>query len=140
MSTPPSTCVLCGMPFNARHNYGLCPICSNQHTLREFDRWDNAVERARKAYLPADLSFAHWLATISDFKGLCAYCRYMHLHSIQMVNERLGLTYDNIVPICEACRRMRRETFQAAERRIAAYLQQPKNIQISDMLETPEYV
>ncbi len=69
-----TTCAICGMPFEARTTYGICPLCYHRDTLREFDRLESEKRRAIRAKLPATLTLVEWLSVVSDFNALCAYC------------------------------------------------------------------
>jgi hypothetical protein len=46
-----TTCLLCQQSFEARHSYGLCATCQNQHTLREYDRLESRIRQARRAII-----------------------------------------------------------------------------------------
>lgn len=120
--TTPATCVICGMPFDARSSYGLCPLCWESSRLRQWDRLQSATHQAKRAGLPATLTLPQLLATISDFNGLCAYCQEVSFSFIDMVDPSRGLTYENAVPICRACQKHKRLSFERARERVRAYL------------------
>jgi hypothetical protein len=117
-----STCAICGIDFPARHSYGLCPTCLTRDTARELDRVETALHKAHKSGLTATLSLREWLATLSDFAGLCGWCQEYTYSSIEMVYPSKGITYDNVVPICRACRTHRQGDFYRAELRVMQYL------------------
>jgi len=120
--TTTCTCAICGQTFTARTSYGLCPLCCSNLALREWDRLQNAIELAEKTHTPVGLTLVQWIATISDFRGLCSFCLKMHHSHIEIIDHAKGLVYDNIAPICSACMVHRRKTFTVAEERVRAYL------------------
>lgn len=117
-----STCAICGMSFEARTSYGLCPLCWSRDKLREFDRFTSAQRHAERLNLPIDLTLVQWMSTASDFKGLCAFCLEVPFSMIEMVDPRLGLIWENVVPICKACHKHKHTSFEAAEQRVRVYL------------------
>jgi hypothetical protein len=117
-----SICCICGTDFAARHSYGLCPTCFSKDAARELDRLDSAKHKAQKQGLAATLTLKQLLATVSDFKGLCAWCQEYTYSVIEMVVPSKGLVYDNVVPICRACRTHRVGDFYRAELRVMQYL------------------
>lgn len=121
MSTT-AQCVICGLTFESRTSYGLCPLCWSKDRLREWDRVQSATRSALRANRPATLTLVQWLSTVSDFEGLCAYCQEMTYSYIDMVNPALGLIYENVVPLCRACAVHRRSSFEDAKIRVLKYL------------------
>ncbi len=117
-----STCCLCGDIFLARHNYGLCPQCCSKDLLREWDRVESAKFQAERRNIVATLTLPEWLATVSDFKGLCAFCQNHTYNLIERVDSEGGLTYDNVVPACRPCSDRRAEGYEKAESRVRSYL------------------
>lgn len=118
-----STCTICGLPFEARHSYGLCEKCYSRDRLREYDRVESACRAAhRQGIVPVTLTLVHWLSTLSDHAGLCAFCREYQCSVIEMVRPGGGLTYDNVVPCCRACHRRRSDGYDEAEDRVRIYL------------------
>jgi hypothetical protein len=118
-----STCTICGKTFIARHSYGLCPLCCSKDRLREFDRLESTIRALRRrGVYPLTLTLIHWLSTISDFAGLCAFCREYTCNVIEMVSRDKGLVYDNVVPACRACSRRRQDGYEEAEDRVRWYL------------------
>lgn len=118
-----STCVICGEAFKARHSYGLCNLCFSRDRAREYDRVESAIRQARKTGItPNNLCLPEWLSTISDFMGLCAFCREYTCNIIEMISRDKGLVYDNVVPACRACSKRRKEGYEEAEDRVRAYL------------------
>lgn len=128
MTTTPSlhatiaTCVICGLPFEARTSYGLCPLCISKDKLREYDRLDSARRSAERAKLSCSLTLVQWLSVLSDFSGMCAYCGLHSLILIEMVNELAGLVYENVVPCCKTCHEHKRHGFEKATERVRVYL------------------
>lgn len=118
-----STCIICGLTFDARHSYGLCPLCISTDRLREHDRVESAVRRARKeGILPTSLCLTEWLSTLSDYAGMCAFCGEYAGTVIELLAREQGLVYDNTVPACRACHKRRNEGYDAAEDRVRMYL------------------
>jgi hypothetical protein len=115
-------CLICGATFGARTSYGLCPACAHKDTLREFDRWHSAIKQAERNNLSADLTLLQYLGTISDFRGMCAFCQLMPHSTIEMMNPYQGLTWSNIVPACRSCSHIKRTGFGAIQQRIEKYL------------------
>lgn len=122
MNTIEATCVICGMPFEARTSYGLCPLCWQKDRLREFDRLQSATRQAHRLRVAVRLTLVQWLSTVSDFDGLCAYCQEVPYYFIDMVVQDKGLTYENVVPICRSCAIHKRSSFEGAKKRVVAYL------------------
>ena len=119
---PLATCTICGLTFESRHSYGLCPLCFSRDTAREYDRLEAAIKHARRAKLPVSLTLTQWLSVVSDFNANCAYCLVRPFSHIEMVDLHSGLTRENVVPICLSCQVHKRSSFDIAKRRVAAYL------------------
>jgi hypothetical protein len=118
-----STCCICGLTFDARHSYGLCALCFSKDRARELDRVESAAALARRKHIsPITLTLVEWISTLSDFHGLCAFCREYQCSIIEMVSRENGLVYDNIVPCCRACSTRRAESYEKAENRVKTYL------------------
>lgn len=118
-----STCVICGMTFEARHSYGLCNRCFSRDRLREFDRVESAVRQARKAgIVPNTLCLPEWLSVLSDFAGVCALCKRYGASKILMAERSKGLVYANVIPACYACEYHYIHGFDAAKEEIRIYL------------------
>lgn len=117
-----AVCALCTTPFQARTSYGLCKNCWSRDRLREWDRLISAQRQAERLNVPATLTLVQWMSTASDFKGLCAYCLEMPFSLIEMVDPRLGLIWENVVPICKACHTHKHTSFEEAIRRVQVYL------------------
>ena len=117
-----ATCAICSITFKARHSYGLCPQHCTKDLLREHDRVESAIARAQRHSIPATLSLLQWISTLSDFKGLCAFCSKSRFNIIEMVRPDEGLTSDNVVPCCEACHARRAEGYSTGEHRVKQYL------------------
>lgn len=99
-----STCCICGLNFKSRNSYGLCEKCTSKDRLREYDRVESYTRSARRANLPVSLTLVEFLSTVSDFQGKCAFCREYTFNCIVMLDPKKGLTYDNSVPSCTACK------------------------------------
>jgi hypothetical protein len=115
-------CVLCCVPFDARTSYGLCPLCYSKDRLREYDRVESSRHHALRNNLPATLTLQQWLACLSDFAGLCSYCGLVPFSVIEIVDERKGLSHNNVVPSCRVCSHYRKQPFEQAEIRVRQYL------------------
>lgn len=133
MTTPhTSICALCWSSYEARNGYGLCPDCWSRDRLREFDRLESATAKAHRHNLPVTLTLHQWLATISDFKGRCAYCQELPYSFIETVDEYAGLTWENAVPVCRACSIHKAKSWEAAQRRVDAYLVHNKVFELEE--------
>jgi len=117
-----ASCLICGLPFESRTSYGLCAFCIRKDTLREFDRWSSAVKRAERDRIPTGLTLVQWLGTVSDYRGLCAFCGEMSMHEIAMVDPLRGLVWENVVPACRSCMVHKRHGFESALQRVRQYL------------------
>ena len=116
-------CVLCELSFESRTNYGICPKCCNELNLAEWDRLRSTIERyVRHGGKKCHITLSQWISTVQDFKGRCAFCRRLKPHDIEIIDPHKGITWDNIVPICEICKIYRKETFTASEVRVRGYL------------------
>jgi hypothetical protein len=139
--TNKSTCVICGLSFQARHSYGLCSRCFSRDVAREFDRVESTVKKARRdGIFPISLCLPEWLSVLSDYAGCCAFCQQYTANVIEMFNPSEGYTYANVVPACKACSTLRRQTVAHAEARIATYLASSRPIKLfRDMGQDYEY-
>jgi len=117
-----STCCICGLTFEARHGYGICPAHCNRDTLREYDRVETLARKARWNNKVCTLTLLEWLSVLSDNHGLCAFCKEYTANVIEPFKPSEGYTYANVVPACRACSTMRRTTFASVEKEIATYL------------------
>lgn len=117
-----STCILCGVSFEARKDFGLCGTCISSEHLREYDRLGSALHKASRVGLTADLTLKQWLTILSDFSGKCSFCDEYTASIIEQVEVGRGLTYDNVVPSCRACHSRRNEGYAVAEERVREYL------------------
>ncbi len=130
-----ASCVICGLPFEARTTYGLCPLCISKDRLREFDRVESAKRVADRAKLPNTLTLVQWLSVLSDFNGRCAYCLYHTSALIEMVSTLHGLTYENVVPCCRGCHEHKLHGWDMAVQRVVAYLSGERDGTITFMQE-----
>lgn len=93
--------------------------------VRELDRVEAHLQRARTLGAEATLTLVDWLTTLDHFNWRCSYCeskefRVMsHFLSLPLG----GTTPENCVPACYACRRFRRKE----NSRVSAYLAQVKS-------------
>lgn len=93
--------------------------------IREIDRVDAHLSRARTFRTEATLTLIDWLTTLDYFDWHCAYCG---TKPFQVLNHFVplplgGTTPDNCVPSCYACvRPQRRENA-----RVLAYLSEVKS-------------
>jgi hypothetical protein len=118
-----TTCTICGKTFTARHTYGLCPSCTSSDRLREFDRVESASRLARRHGIsPVTLTLVDWLATLSDYHGLCALCKRYTANRILMFDPSQGLTYTNVIPCCGACEYHYIHGFDTAIETVKEYL------------------
>jgi hypothetical protein len=78
--------------------------------IREIDRVEGQLRRARTMHAEATLTLVDWLTTLEYFHWQCAYCASRPLqvmsHYIQL--PRGGTTPDNCVPACYRCRAYRK--------------------------------
>ena len=118
-------CALCSdeyQPYSRLAGYDLCQRCWSKDILREYDRLASARRQAERAGLPATLTLREWLAIITDWRGLCAYCQVSFYAAIDVCRPADGLTATNAVPICKACSVHKNGSFAAAMERVQAYL------------------
>lgn len=135
-----SMCTICGLTFEARHSYGLCPTHATRDTLREFDRIESIARYAHRNDKLCSITLLQWLSVLSDYAGCCAFCQHYTANVIEMFNPSEGYTYANVVPACKACSTMRRQTFESADDRIARYLGTPRPIKLfSELGQDYEY-
>lgn len=122
MTLPHATCAICAATFEARTSYGLCPACISKDKLREFDRWHSAIKQAERMNVPTDLKFIHWLAVLSDHRGMCSMCLIMPGTVIEPMNQYAGLSWDNVVPMCRSCSYVKKTGFGTIQQRVLKYL------------------
>lgn len=107
----PNICFICEQPFFSvdKPKAYFCP----HHRYHGMDRPVNALirqlNRARKAGLPATLTWREWEKTLDDFHFWCAYCRknpyHVLEHFIPLGQQGSGTTIENCVPACAGCNR-----------------------------------
>lgn len=118
-----SICCICGKNFDAKHSYGLCPLCLSKDRLREFDRIESAVKLAHKQGIcPVSISLLEWLSVLSDFHGNCSLCKKYTANRILIFDRSQGLIYRNILPACAACETHFIHGFDTAKQEAASYL------------------
>jgi 5-methylcytosine-specific restriction endonuclease McrA len=108
----PNVCFICEQPFLSKDK-PKAYFCPNHGYLGFDQRAVNALirqlNRARKAGLPATLTWREWKKTLDDFHHWCAYCRnnpyYVLEHFIPLGQQGSGTTVDNCVPACAGCNR-----------------------------------
>lgn len=122
MTPTQATCAICTTTFEARTSYGLCPACYSKDRLREWDRLQSAIKHAQQNNLPVSLTLVQFLGTISDFRGMCAFCQLMPHSVIEMMNPYEGLVWSNIAPACRSCSYIKRAGFGTVQKRIEEYL------------------
>ncbi len=119
-------CILCGEDYEPPAGAGryavLCPRCWSKDTLREYDRLESAKRQAQRSGLPATLMLGEWLAIVTDWRGLCAYCQESYYSAIDLYRPGEGLTASNTVPICRACSVHKSSGWETAIGRVAAYV------------------
>lgn len=88
--------------------------------IKEIDRVEAHLQRARTLHAEATLTLVDWLMTLDDFDWLCAYCQakpfQVMSHFVPLPGG--GTTPDNCVPACSGCSRSRRKGHD----RVQAYL------------------
>ena len=75
--------------------------------IREYDRVQAQLVRARCLQINATLTIRDWLITLDHFNWRCAYCQirpFQILHHFVPLPEG-GTTADNCVRACYSCRR-----------------------------------
>lgn len=100
------TCLHCGVIFSSDLPAPFCPQCAAEQFPREKARLQTQLARASAQGLPATLTLAQWLQTLSDFNGLCAYCQqrpFEHLEHFIPIDAGGGTTVDNCLPACGKC-------------------------------------
>jgi len=75
--------------------------------IREIDRVEAQLFKARSLRATATLTIVEWLVTLNDFHWLCAYCQ---LKPFQVMSHVVplpqgGTTVENCVPACYSCGR-----------------------------------
>jgi hypothetical protein len=90
--------------------------------IREVDRVEAQLFKARSLRAPATLTIVDWLITLNDFQWICAYCQ---LKPFQVMSHVLslphgGTTVENCVPACYSCGRSGKS--KRGQERIQAYL------------------
>ena len=82
--------------------------------IREHDRVQDQVVRARYLQARATLTLAEWLTTLVYFRWHCAYCQKKPFQVLHHFTPRShgGTSSDNCVPACYSCARSknRRDT------------------------------
>ncbi len=74
--------------------------------IRELDRVEAQLRRARCMGAIATLTLPQWFATLDYFNWLCAYCQQkpfrvmLHVHAL----PEGGTTIYNCIPVCYSCR------------------------------------
>ena len=94
-------------------HFNLCHDCrdkrgwNTRHALNKENRkFHLNLERARKAGLPATLTFVEWIKTLQHFDWKCAYCQinpYEVLEHFIPIIGGGGTTKGNCIPACKAC-------------------------------------
>jgi len=89
--------------------------------IREIDRVESQLRRARTMHAEATLTLMDWLNTLEYFHWQCAYCESRSFqvmsHVIQLPMG--GTTPDNCVPGCYGCRASKKK---GENKRVQAYL------------------
>jgi hypothetical protein len=77
--------------------------------IREYDRVQEQLVRARYLQSRATLTLAEWLATLVHFRWYCAYCQEKPFQVLHHFTPRSqgGTSSDNCVPACYSCARSR---------------------------------
>jgi hypothetical protein len=75
--------------------------------IREHERVQEQVVRARYLQARATLTLAEWLTTVVHFRWRCAYCQEKPFQVLHHFTPRSqgGTTSDNCVPACYSCAR-----------------------------------
>ena len=78
--------------------------------IREIDRVEAQLRRARFLHAEATLTLVDWLTTLEYFRWLCAYCeaKPFQVMSHFTLLPQGGTTPDNCVPACYSCGRYRK--------------------------------
>lgn len=93
--------------------------------VRELDRVEAQLQRARTQGAEATLTLVDWLTTLDHFNWRCSYCesREFRVMSHFLSLPLGGTTPENCVPACYTCGRLRRKE----NSRVSAYLAQVKS-------------
>jgi len=77
--------------------------------IREYDRVQEQLVRARYLQARATLTLAEWFATLVHFRWRCAYCQEKPFQVLHHFTPRSqgGTSADNCVPACYSCARSR---------------------------------
>jgi hypothetical protein len=90
--------------------------------IREIDRVEAALGRARTLGAEARLTLVEWLVTLEDFGWRCAYCQskpfQVMIHVIPL--PKGGTVPENCLPTCYACVRYRKKEYMQV--RVQGYL------------------
>jgi hypothetical protein len=88
--------------------------------MKEVDRVQLQVSRARSLQAAATLTLVEWFATLVYFRWQCAYCLERPFQVMSHVTPlpRGGTTVDNCVPACFSCGRYNKKE----NARVSAYL------------------
>lgn len=106
----PNICLICEQPFISvdKPKAYFCPEHRNLSLYRDANALIRQLNRARKAGVPATLTWSQWSKTIEDFDLWCAYCGrrfyYVMEHFIP-IEHGGGTTVDNCIPACSWCNR-----------------------------------
>ena|SRR5689334_14282382 len=75
--------------------------------IREYDRVQEQLVRARYLQTRASLTLAEWLTTLVYFRWRCAYCQEKPFQVLHHFTPRShgGTSSDNCVPACYSCAR-----------------------------------
>ncbi len=93
--------------------------------VRELDRVEAQLQRARTLGAEATLTLVEWLTTLDHFNWRCSYCesREFRVMSHYLLLPLGGTTPENCVPACNPCGRFSRKE----NSRVSAYLAQVKS-------------
>jgi CheY-like chemotaxis protein len=89
--------------------------------IREIDRVEAQLVKARSLHTEATLTIVDWLTTLEYFQWCCAYCQLKPFQRLWHVipPPHGGTTPDNCVPVCYSCRRL----VQTKNTRVQSYLE-----------------
>jgi len=93
--------------------------------IREIDRVNAQIFRARAMHVEATLTLMDWLITLEYFHWQCAYCASMPFQVMSLVVPlpEGRVTADNCVPACYSCRTSKKRE----NTRVLAYLAGRRN-------------
>jgi len=106
----PNRCIICEQPFVSvdKPKAYFCPEHRDWTWRRSVQALIRQLNRARKAGVPATLTWSQWSKTIRDFGLQCAYCGlrpyYVMEHFIP-IEHGGGTTVENCIPACSWCNR-----------------------------------